>query len=1093
MRKTLLGLGIAFSLLPALAADSPRAEPTRITIECEDMQGVAQDKFGPGAGWQVGRWGHDLYQNMVFGGVWASRSHAAMTDAGDNAAEMTAEFDVPADGAYKVWVKYECPPFFNYAFGVRVEPAAEKGKAALDRVYGLRESAKHFSFMGKPLAGDLYWSWGMDHDAAEGYEAALTRGRWRITLSKVPNARPAGARSIDAVLITSDLSVLSAPRFARYPLLDELRRANRVYFRFRNPAGAAQPICVAWNHWNHRYNDFYTPSGEYRALVRFYDAQGRPLDGGRNGEWTEAIAPGEAGPWCDLGPTMNTESSSPFKFIAFPKGAKVSRGNDVHRTDGPCLPFGVDIALEPDERKIVKSFEHDPGAPALTVLVQPDLHRAEGVAATKKTAEIYAELTAELNREPRLGPLPKKIRLYGQVGTPHSPWMGVDDVEASMALQEASGLNTVQIGSGSGKLAEAVLDWGRRHGGLIERSAAYHHSQDMDKIIKHVRDNGLEKVFHYVSFGDEIGLPAVDVKDPAKMTAFHEFLRRHGETPQSLGLPDWDRVRPLAALSGDVAVQIGVLPQEKKGDAGSLAGLKKLYWYSVEFRNEQGIALFAAKTRALKAALGDAVHTSANLGGMHPFYWMHQASFIEAFKGGAMSLAWTEDYTYCQPETSRLVADFQAAYLRKGASYHDTPMMFYCMPHWPGNNPEQLIQNAVLEWGQNVKDLDFFDMKPDIWTTENFIAWRGGLPVRRAIRTISGMAGLIEDHLVPARTGPTKIAMLLSESSDLWETEGKGQGAVEPGSVATNVSQEERKNLWYALRYAGYRVDHVTERDCADGLLKNYSVLYLCGQNLERKAAQTVREWVKSGGVLFATAGAARKDQLDAPSTDLDEALGRGAAAAYERYRGPLRARLELLFVKPLDEMKLADGRALPVYCSREEFTPGAKAQTLASYRNGRPAWVLNEFGKGRAYYTGTLPGQSWAKAALPVLPQGKGGPHTAPHMTEWLGYDPIAADMVLTPVRSAKIEPDVTVNRRGVVTNRLASGQSTVLTVVNLALEADGELKDVELRVAGAAPVKRAWSCFHPKGSLLKGTENGMAVVALPTLGPADVLILEH
>ena len=747
----------------------------------------------------------------------------------------------------------------------------------------------------------------------------------------------------------------------------------------------------------------------------------------------------------------------------------------------------------PDEKRIVKSLDFDPGAPALTALVQPDLHRPEGVAATKKTADIYAALTAELNREPRLGPLPKKMRFYGQVGTPYNPWMSVGDVEANMALQEASGLNTVQVGHGDAKLAGAVLDWGRRHGGLIERSAAFHHSQDMDQIIKYVRDNGLEKVFHYVSFGDEIGLPAVDVKNPAKVEAFHEFLRRRGETPQSLGLPDWDRVKPLAALSGDVAVQIGVLPQEKKGDAGSLAGLKRLYWHSQAFRAEQGIELFAAKTRQLKAALGDAVQTSANLGGMHPFYWMHQASFIEAFKGGAMSLAWTEDYTYCQPETSRLVADFQAAYLRKGASYHDTPMMFYCMPHWPGNNPEQLVQNAVLEWGQNVKDLDFFDMKPDIWTTENFIAWRGGLPIRRAIRTLSGMAGLIEDHLTPARTVPARVAMLLSESSDLWETEGKGQGAVEPGSVATNVSQEERKDIWYALRYAGYRVDHITEQDCIDGLLKNYSVLYVCGQNLERKAALAVREWVQAGGTVFATAGAARRDEFDAPLTDLDEVLGRGAATGYERYKGPLRARLELLFVKALDEVRLADGPAYPVYCSREEFAVDAKTRTLATYRNGKPALIAKEFGKGRAYYTGTLPGQSWAKAALPVLPQGKGGPHTAAHMTEWLGWDAVAGDVILTPVKRAGVHPDVAVNRRGVVTNRLASETSTVITLVNLALEADGGLKDVEVRIAGGKPVKRAWSCFHPRGSLLKGVEDGAVVVVLPALGPADVLVLEH
>jgi hypothetical protein len=628
---------------------------------------------------------------------------------------------------------------------------------------------------------------------------------------------------------------------------------------------------------------------------------------------------------------------------------------------------------------------------------------------------------------------------------------------------------------------------------MVERSLTYHYAEDVEAKVEQIRKDRVERYVSFLSFGDEIGLPKVDVKDEAKVEAFRAFLRERGVGPADLGLAGWEQVKPLASFSSDVAVKIGVLPEARKDDAATLEGLKKLYWYSAEFRTGQGIAFFANKTRVLKEALGDEVQTTANLGGMHPFYWMNQDSFIEAFKGRAMSLAWTEDYTYCQPEASRLVAEFQAAYLRKGASYHDTPMMFFCMAHWPGNNPEQLVQNAVLEWGQNVKDLDFYCIGPDLWYTENYVASRGGLPTLQAIRTLSGMAGLIEDHLLPARTEPARIAILLSQASDIWETEGKGQGAVQPGSTASNVSQEERKNIWYALRYAGYRVDHVTEKDCAGGLLKNYSVLYVCGQNLDRAAAKAVKDWVKAGGTAFATAGAARKDEFDAPLTELDEVFGRGKSVSYERYKGPLRARLELLFVQALDEVGLAGGKKLSVYCSREEFEPAGEAKVLATYKSGKPALIENESGKGRAYYAGTLPGQTWAKAALPVLPQGKGGPHTAAHMTEWLGHDAVAADVILTPARSAKIVPDVTVNRRGVITGRLASDKSTVIPVVNLALEADGELRDVELRVTGGKGIQRAWSCFHAKGNLLGGGENGVAVVRLPTLGPADVVVLEY
>ena len=1086
IRRT-LGLSILLLASVAVAAD---ADTTRLVIECEDMKGVQQDRFGPGAGWQVGRWGYDLYQNMIFGGVWASRLRAAMTDEKDNPAEATAEIDVPADGTYKVWAKYECPPFFNYAFGIRIEPAGG-GKSVFDKSYGLRESAKHFCFTDKLTQGDLYWSWGIDHDAAEGYEAKLAKGRYRVTLYKAKNVEPKGARSVDAILITSDLSPLSAPKFPRYPLLDELRRANRVYFRFRNPKTASAPIRVQWNHWGHRYNDFYTPA--YRELVKFYDATGRPVEGGKNGDWPKPLAPGEASPWYDLGPTMNTESTSPFDIRGLVEGAK---------PDAPSAPVGVDIALEPSDKGVVKSFDLAAGEASLAILVQPDLHRKEGVEHTKKIGDIYREVAAALNKEPRLGPLPKKLRLFAGTGSPSCP-AAPGDLPVAMEFREALGLNTLP--GGDAKQVPAVLAWARAHGGVVERSLAYHHTQDPQQIIKWVKDGGVEKQFYYVSYGDEIGLPPIDVADAGKVQEFREWLKQLGETPQGLGVGGWEQVKPLAAMSAEVAVQIGVLPKEKSADAGSLAGLKKLYWYSLRFSAVRGIESFAQKTREIRAALGNGVQTSANLGGMHPFYWMHQSSFIESFKHDAMSLAWSEDYTYCMPEASRLVTDFEAAYLRKGASYHNQPMQFYCMPHWPGNTPEGLLQCAVMEWGQNVKDLDFFVASPDAWSTENYVTYRGGLPIWKTIRTISGMAGLIEDHLLAARTEPARIAILLSESSDVWELEGKGQWDVRPGSAPTNVSQEERKAIWYVLRNAGHRVDFVTEEDCAEGLLKNYAVVYVCGQNLQGKAAKAIKDWVREGGSVFATAGAARKDEFDAPLSELDEVLGRGKQTGYQRYRGALRARLELLFEKPLDQAKLTTGQSVKVLCSREEFETAAGAKVLATYQNGKPAWIENAFGKGRACYAGLLPGQACLQPAMPLTPMGKGGTQASPWMREPLDFDAAAAGMILQPVGQAKIAPDVRANVRGVVTNRLKSDKATLITVVNLAQQTDGDLKNVEFEITGVKDVKRAWSCFHAKGA--KGSPNaipafgvplpmratdGGVVVTLPGLAAADVIVLE-
>ena len=66
--------------------------------------------------------GHELYQNMVFGGVWASRLRTAMTDDGANPAEVYRDIFLPVTGKVKIWAKYEALPYFNYAFGIRVQP-----------------------------------------------------------------------------------------------------------------------------------------------------------------------------------------------------------------------------------------------------------------------------------------------------------------------------------------------------------------------------------------------------------------------------------------------------------------------------------------------------------------------------------------------------------------------------------------------------------------------------------------------------------------------------------------------------------------------------------------------------------------------------------------------------------------------------------------------------------------------------------------------------------------------------------------------------------------------------------------------------------
>ena len=470
----LLAIAIAHSAhaeITPLGADGV----TRIIVEAEDMDGVDWKRFGAGSpGWRVGRHGFDLYQNNTFGGHWQSRTRTAMTDAGDNRERLRARITVPRAGKYKLWVKYECPPLFNYAFEVRLSKGL---KTLFRKTFGLIDSPKHFSFTKTLTTGSLYWAWGLDHDAAEGYEVELPEGKLTLTLSKTKNPAPAAARSIDVIMLTDDRSEISSPRYPRYPLLDELRRGNHLFLRYRLSEDAPEPARLTWNRWGKRYGDFYRVSREHMKLVRAHGPQGEVLvgDDGKpvptpNGQLTKLLQPGETSAWLDIGPGLNVESAATLICRA----ERIGPNGRPAKEQPQSIPFAIDIAFQPSEEHIVKSFDLTPeeNIRTLVVLLQPDLYTPDGLEWTMKLSDVYRRITDELDSDPRQAPFPSKMRFYGHTGWPVSPLEPHDAAnwEAAMQFRRALGLNTL-AGNGHRLTGEEVLrqqNWLRKQGGAAD-------------------------------------------------------------------------------------------------------------------------------------------------------------------------------------------------------------------------------------------------------------------------------------------------------------------------------------------------------------------------------------------------------------------------------------------------------------------------------------------------------------------------------------------------------------------------------------------------------------------------------------------------
>jgi len=359
---------------------------------------------------------------------------------------------------------------------------------------------------------------------------------------------------------------------------------------------------------------------------------------------------------------------------------------------------------------------------------------------------------------------------------------------------------------------------------------------------------------------------------------------------------------------------------------------------------------------------------------------------------------------------------------------------------------------------------------------------------------------------MPARTRKARVAILLSEASDVWELQGESQGAVapaadgKPASQASNASQEERKALWNCLRRNGYLVDLLTENDVKDGYLKDYKALYVCGHNLERHAATTIKKWVEDGGSLFMTCGAARKDEFDEPMDVLDATVGRGNVVKAEYYRGPLRAKMELLFLQPLGKVMSWEGVGdgigpieFAALASKETFAVGSGKPILRFEGEDRiAAMVRAKSGSGTGYYIGTLPGQAYIKKGMRLQPMGKGGPESNASHFEPHDLDALASTVIRKPLASANVQPDFRAPP-GVVCNILEGPKATVLTVVNLTRQQTGKLSNVSITIPGSPKFAKVSSGQKATVKLDGNAVEGAVTVILAELDDADVIVLER
>jgi len=641
---------------------------------------------------------------------------------------------------------------------------------------------------------------------------------------------------------------------------------------------------------------------------------GRPTE-------TDALQPGTTSAWADISAWLDTVHQSQVYL----------------QGKGTGLKLAVEAATQPDEAHIVCTLPLEGDDPWNALIVPVDFNPAE----TLSYLAISRRQVEYVKQFPMKGRLPKRILFYGSVGRAKAD--GTPLEQSQFELAKALGYNTLRA-EGQPPRSYFAMAYG------VGES-----DEKVEKLRGSLSESGMLPHLLGLKIGDEVHLSQY-IPEDGRSQRFREYLEAEGFKPADVKAKSWEE----ADLAGWEAA----------------AGNPVLYYESAEFLARYGIEGLKTRTARIRKHLGDDILIGANFS-PHPYFWPHQRQWIDVFKSGAASISWSEDYHWQVAIASPQLIGWLLDAMRCGAKYHDSLIHFYVMPHSPGNTDLNFRLGTYIALGHGARHIDHFSIGPQHYWTENYVDWRDVSRYQQIHDTIREV-GTVDDLLFDGRVKQAEAAVLLSNTTDLWDlSHGPDTYNIVDDNPNMNVYNTERQCAWLALRHAQSPVDLVTEDDLIDGRLKDYRMLYVAGDHLQRKAAAALAGWVKEGGVVLACAGGGFLDEYNRPLDTLAPVFGVAKQTLTKRDLH-VRGKMELPRLKPLDQVSFAQAQGLAPFAMealafKQALTPRQSAKVIGTFADGSAAAVLNRYGEGAAILVGTLPGLAYVKQAIPVRPYDRG------------------------------------------------------------------------------------------------------------------------
>jgi hypothetical protein len=299
--------------------------------------------------------------------------------------------------------------------------------------------------------------------------------------------------------------------------------------------------------------------------------------------------------------------------------------------------------------------------------------------------------------------------------------------------------------------------------------------------------------------------------------------------------------------------------------------------------------------------------------------------------------------------------------------------------------------------------------------------------VARTLQT----AARIEGFLFDGRQPEPQVAVLHSRGTEIWENVNEIGRA---GGWAT-----EKRMVHAVLARHQIPVDLLPEEEAA-ARLRNYRVLYVTDPHVAREARAAIAAWVRQGGVLFTTAGAALRDEANQPADLLGKLTESALRVEETNPRVPAdfaewdSTWAGLRGVEQLDTATWSDaGFSVPVMARRERLTT-TNGTTLACYKDGSAAAVQLPVGRGQLIRIGTSLAAALAKTADPAWRDG----------TFQRAWDERIAGVYLLPLALAQVPRPLHVSRPGVDATYYEMTDAACVLLADYA-SSDKNLVDVE------------------------------------------------